>query len=478
MLVILLLIPLLFSLSLLVFRKPATVKSISIISSLAELVLTIYLLSQFKIAGGFQFDFNHPWISALGINFHLGIDGIGLLMLLLTNTLMPLIVLAGLKKSPENIHQKYLLLLIAQFALNGVFISLNAFLFYIFWELSLIPVYFIILLWGGEGRQKITLKFFIYTLFGSLLMLIAFIFIYLKTPGTHSTDINAFYHVCLEPGTQKWLFWFLFIGFAIKMPLFPFHTWQPDTYTVAPVQTTMLLAGVMSKMGIFGMLRWLLPVIPWAVYQYRDMVIVFSIIGIIYGGIIALRQKDLKKLAAYSSLAHIGLIGASIFALNIYSLQGAMLQLFAHGINIAGFFFIIDIIEKRTYTRNVNELGGIKNVDKKLAALFMLIMLGNIALPLTNGFIGEFLIFLGIFQYKPLMAVISGLTIIIGAVYMLYVYQKIMLGKTNEITRSFTKIDWKEMLVLTPIVILIIFFGVFPQPLIELVKNSIQGILF
>ena len=478
MLIILLLLPALFAAFTWIFKKNQAVTLFAIIASSFQLAYTLFLLWEFNPAAGFGFETRQTWIPAIGIDFHVAVDGIGMLMLLLTNLLMLLVMLAGLKKNKDRPQLLYLLLLLAQSALNGVFISLNAFLFYIFWELTLIPLYFILLLWGGENRQKITLKFFLFTLAGSLLMLFAFIFIYLKTAGNHSADISSFYNTCLEPSTQKWLFWLIFAGFAVKIPVFPLHNWQASTYTTAPLQGTMILAGIMSKMGIYGMLRWLLPVIPWAVYQWRDLVIILSLSGVLYAGIIAFRQKDLKSLAAWSSLSHTGLIVAGIFAFNIFSLQGVMLQVFAHAINIAGLFYIIDMIERRTYSRNPADLGGIKTSDPKLAAFFMIILLGSIALPLTNSFAGEFLIFTGIFKVNGLYMIIGGLSIIIGAVYMLYIYQKTMLGETNELTSRFMKTDWKEMMVLVPVSTLIILFGIFPQPLIEMVKYALQNLLF
>lgn len=477
MLVALILLPVILGAFTWLFKKTQAVTVYAIAAAFLQLLLTIFIILNFNPNAGFQLETCQTWLPAIGINFHTGIDGTGLLMLILTNSLMLLVMLAGLKKNKERPQLLYFLLLFTQASLNGVFISLNAFLFYIFWELTLIPLYFIILLWGGENRQKITLKFFIYTLAGSLLMLFAFIFIYLKTGGNHSADIKSFYYTCLEPATQKWLFWLIFAGFAVKVPVFPLHTWQPSTYTTAPLQGTMILAGIMSKMGIYGMIRWLLPVMPWAADQWKEVVICLSLIGILYGGIIAFRQKDLKTLAAWSSFSHTGLIVAGIFAFNIYALQGAMLQVFAHGINIAGLFYIIDMIERRAFTRNPAELGGIRTANPALAGIFMIIMLGSIALPLTNSFAGEFLIFIGLFKVRAAFMIIAGLSIIIGAVYMLYIYQKTMLGNTNKLTENFAKTEWKEYLVLIPVVILVILFGVYPQPLLDLVNFCLSGIL-
>jgi NADH-quinone oxidoreductase subunit M len=364
-----------------------------------------------------------------------------------------------------------------QGALIGVFVSLDAFLFYIFWELALIPIYFIALLWGGTDRGKITFKFFIYTLAGSLFMLLGIIYLYLQT-SNGSFDITAFYQLKLSHDTQTIIFWCFFLAFAIKMPIFPFHTWQPDTYHTAPTQGTMLLSGIMLKMGIYGVIRWMLPIVPIAISDTwgGDLAIMLSVIGIIYASVIAIMQKDIKRLIAYVSIAHVGLIGAGIFTTNINALQGAMFQMLSHGINVVGLFFVVDIIYDRTKTHAISGLGGIRNSAPQFALYFLIILLGSVSLPLTSGFIGEFLLLAGIFKYNAVIAGVAGLTIILGAVYMLSSYQKVMLGESNNTTKNFSDLTGIEKGVLIPIILMIIIMGVYPTPFLAISEPAIKNI--
>jgi NADH-quinone oxidoreductase subunit M len=366
-----------------------------------------------------------------------------------------------------------------QMALIGVFVSLDGFLFYIFWELALIPIYFICLLWGGENRARITFKFFIYTLTGSLLMLGGLIYLYLHTEGVHSFDINALYKSGqgMDLPHQSMLFWAMFMAFAIKMPIFPFHTWQPDTYTTAPTQGTMLLSGIMLKMGTYGVIRWLLPVAPVGVEHWGHLAITLSIIGIVYTSCIAIVQKDFKRLIAYSSIAHVGLISAGILALNMQGLQGSLIQMLSHGVNVVGLFFIVDIIERRTKTREIDHLGGIRNVNPQFAVLFLMVLLGSVALPLTNGFIGEFLLINGVYQYNAWAAAFAGLTVILGAVYMLRSYQSIMLGEIKPVTSTFAALTGNEKTILVIICAAIIVFGIYPKPLMDISEPAVKQLL-
>ena len=476
---LLLLIPLLSAL-LLLFIKGENAKKAALGLSLLQLVPTLFMLAQFQHNESIQFVLDFWWIPSLGISFKVGIDGISAVLVLLTNLLVPFIVLSSFhKKNYTNPHVFYALILFMQMALNGVFIALDGFLFYIFWELALIPIYFICLLWGGENRAKITFKFFLYTMVGSLFMLIALIYVYLQTPGSHSFDIQALYAAgkALPAASQAWIFWGMFLAFAIKMPVFPFHTWQPDTYTVAPTQGTMLLSGIMLKMGIYGLLRWLLPLVPAAVHEWAGFAIGLSVIGIVYASCIAIVQKDFKRLIAYSSIAHVGLISAGVFTLTIQGLQGAMVQMVSHGINVFALFYIVDEIEDRTGTRLLSDLGGVRSIAPKFATAFMIIMLGSVALPFTNGFVGEFLLMNGIYQYGAWTAAVAGLSIILGAVYMLNAYQKSMLGETNANTQSFPDMNTEEMSILIPVVLMVIAFGIYPKPLLELSEPAIAKLL-
>src|SRR3569832_2089627 len=422
MLIQLLLLPFIGAIALLLFAKEVNAKRAALVISLLGFASTLGIAGIFNPLEGTQFLADWMWVQSLGIHFKIGMDGISLLLVLLTNFLVPIIILSSFNREYKNPKLFYSLILFMQMALIGVFIALDGFLFYIFWELALIPIYLICLMWGGADRVRITLKFFIYTLFGSLLMLVGLIYLYLQTPGAHTFDINAFYALHLSASEQTWLFWAFFLAFAIKMPVFPFHTWQPDTYTDAPTPGTMLLSGIMLKMGIYGVIRWLLPVVPQGVADWGATAMVISIIGIIYASCIAMVQKDFKRLIAYSSIAHVGLISAGIFSLTLQGLQGGIIQMLSHGSNIVGMFFISDIIMQRMKTRNLPELGGIRNVAPQFATYFIIVLLATVALPLTNGFIGEFLKKNGVYQYNAYMAGVAGLTIILGAVYMLVSY--------------------------------------------------------
>jgi NADH-quinone oxidoreductase subunit M len=450
--------------------------------AILSLCVTVGLLAKFTPDASTQFVINYPWVEQLGIRFHAGIDGISMITVILTNVLMPLIILSSFKHEYKNANAFYALILFMQSGLLLVFTALDGFLFYIGWEAALIPIYFICAIWGGKDRIKVNMKFFVYTIGGSLFMLLGIIYLYLQNPAKNF-DINAFYALNLDSYQQGWLFWAFFIAFAIKMPVFPFHTWQPDTYTQAPAPGTMLLSGIMLKMGIYGVIRWLLPILPQGVNDWTTLASILSVIGIVYASIIAFTQKDAKRLIAYSSIAHVGLIAAGIFAAaslgkhGVEGLQGVMVQMLSHGVNVIGLFFVLDIISSRLKTNKIEELGGIAKVAPKLAITFLIIVLGTVALPGTNGFIGEFLLLFTVYGYNAWLGAIAGLTIIFGAVYMLRMYQKVMLGPTNGLTINFLDINGTEKIVLYTICAFIIIAGVYPKPILQLSEASVQHLL-
>jgi NADH-quinone oxidoreductase subunit M len=400
-----------------------------------------------------------------------------MLMVMLTTGLFPLIILSTFDKTYTAEKSFYALMMFMQAGLIGVFVSLDAFLFYTCWEAALIPVYFIAAIWGGAERIQATLKFFVYTILGSLFMLAALIYIYLQTPGAHSFDLNVFYQTALNSTAQSYLFWAFFVAFAIKMPIFPFHTWQPDTYTEAPTPATMLLSGIMLKMGVYGIIRWMIPVVPQAFQEWSWLAITLSVIGIVYASLIAFNQKDLKRLIAYSSIAHVGLISAGVFVFNAQALQGAMIQMLSHGVNVFALFYIIYLIESRTGTREINILGGIVHSAPKLAIVFTIIMMGSIALPLTNGFVGEFLLLAGLYQYSAIATAFAGLTIILGAVYMLRMYQRVMLGEANNLTSAFKDIHGNEKTILYIVVLLVVVMGIMPNTILSISDASVQNLI-
>lgn len=459
------------------FGKSQQARIVAFIWSLLSLGFTIYLLSVFNPGSAVaQFTIDAPWFLYSGIRFAAGIDGISMLMVLLTNGLIPLIILASFKHTYKSPGAFYGLVLFMQSGLLVVFTALDAFLFYLGWEAALIPIYFICGIWGGENRIRVNLKFFIYTILGSLIMLLGIIYMSYQTPN-NNFDIQAFYQVALSSRAQGWVFWAFFLAFAIKMPVFPFHTWQPDTYTEAPTTGTMLLAGIMLKMGIYGAIRWLVPIAPLGFVQWGPVVLALSITGIVYASLIAFTQKDIKRLVAYSSIAHVGLIAAGVFVWNTQSVQGAMIQMLNHGINVFGLFFIIDIIIRRINTRDSDKMGGIAISAPQMAVAFLIIVLGTVALPLTNGFIGEFLLLIGIFNYSFWGSVISGLTIILGAVYMFRMYQRVMLGDSTELTTGFRDIDGTEKLILVVVCALILFIGVYPHAILHISEASVKSLV-
>ena len=459
-----------------------TSKWVALIVSLVELILTTVVFFLFERNASVQYQINVVWIQSLGLNFNVGLDGISLPLVLLTNLLTPLIILSAFNRKYEKPSTLFGLILIMQMALVGVFVARDGLLFYLFWEMALIPIYFICLIWGGEHRARITLKFFIYTLAGSLFMLLALVYLYLNsssTSGGRTFDMMDLYSAgqSLPIHDQNLIFWAMFIAFAIKIPVFPFHTWQPDTYTVAPTQGTMLLSGIMLKMGIFGLIRWLVPIAPLAFNEWGSTVIILCVIGVVYGSAIALVQKDYKRLIAYSSIAHVGLIAGGLLTWSVMGIQGAMIQMISHGIIAVGLFYIVDIIFNRTHTRSLNELGGIRNAAPVLASVFIVVMLGSVALPLTSGFVGEFLLITAIFQYNNAMGVVAGLTIILGAVYTLVAFQKSMSGEVNAITSTFKDLTIQEKLVLFPIVLLILAIGIYPTPLLEISEPAVKSLI-
>ncbi|MCC7231481.1 MAG: NADH-quinone oxidoreductase subunit M [Bacteroidia bacterium] len=475
MISILILIP--FVAAIVVLFSGEKAKTISFYAAIAELIVSFYALTLFRADGGMQFVQDYWWIPSLGISYTVGADGISMLLVLLTTVLTPLIIYSSFSHNYSRPGLFYSLILIMQAALIGVFTALDGFLFYVFWELALIPIYLICLVWGGKDRVRITLKFFIYTLFGSLLMLVALIWLWLQTPGTHSFALEALYKIQLTPGQSGWIFWAFFISFAIKMPVFPFHTWQPDTYTDSPTPGTMLLSGIMLKMGVYGLIRWLLPIATEGIGQWGWLALSLSLVSVLYASIIALVQKDFKRLIAFSSIAHVGLISAGVFSLSLQGTQGAVIQMLNHGINVVGLFFIADILSTRLKTREMSEMGGIRLVAPRFSAVFIILVMASIALPLTNGFVGEFLLINGIFQVSGRMAAVAGLTIILGAVYMLTSYRKIVLGDKQARTALFADLTPQEKGVLVPLVVLIIAIGVYPSPILRFAEPSVKAIL-
>ena len=484
---VLIFFPLVAGLITFLFKKDAVVKSWALFSSIITLIvslLSIYYAKNKALSG---LEFNYEWLKYIGASFSVSLDGMGRILTLLTAISFPIIFVATYKNEYKNANLFYGLLLLTQAGLMGVFVATDALIFYFFWELAIIPVYFLCSRWGGEKRVQATFKFFIYTFTGSLLMLVGIIYMYLHTSAIHdkagilvsehSFAMSYFYSVQLSASQQNWLFWLFFIAFAIKMPVFPFHTWQPDTYEQSPTAVTMVLSGVMVKMGLLGVIRWLLPMFPLAVAKFDTLVIILSIAGILYASLLAIRQDDLKRLVAYSSIAHIGLMCATIFTTKQIGVEGVMIQMFNHGINVIGLWIVIELIEKQLGVRKISQLSGIAHKAPVLTIMLVVIGFANIALPLTNAFVGEFMMFSGLFQFNSWFAVVALVSIILAAMYTLSMIQKVFYGETNSLTATMKEISVNEQIALSIVVVAIFLTGIYPQPLFDLTKDTVTELI-
>ena len=469
MLLSFILIPFVTALLLLFIKNDKSANTIAIVSTLGTLVAAIV------VAGNGAVDFNAPWIPVLHAQFFLHADGLAKILVLLTAISFPAIIIATSQNQPKQKNIFLSLLLFTQSGLMGVFLSGDALLFYFFWELALIPVYFLSSIWGGEKRIAVTFKFFIYTFLGSLMMLIGIVFVYMHT-SDQSFLITSFAKANLTGGQQVTAFALFFTAFAIKMPIFPLHTWQPDAYEQSPTAVTMVMSAVMVKMGLYGILRWLLPLFPMAFVAHINVVVILSVIGILYASFIAIRQDDIKRLIAYSSIAHIGLMNAAIFSHHQIGIQGAMIQLFSHGINVLGLWIVADIIEQQTGTRSMQQMGGLAKKQPTLAILLVGFALANIALPLTNAFVGEFLMFNSLFQYNVWVGAAAGVSIILAAIYTLNMVQKVAYGEVSTQINQMQTINKPTQIVLIVLLIIVFVTGIFPQPLFDLTADSLQQI--
>jgi len=470
---LLILIPLISGLITFFTKSERDAKSLSLFASILTLAVSFAAVYNFFDAS--QNSFDTPWLSFIGARFSIGLDGMSKMLCLLTGIAFPIVFGSVYRNTYKRSNSFYGLMLLMQAGLMGVFMSTDLLLFYFFWEIVLIPAYFLCSGWGGEKRIPVTFKFFVYTFVGSLLMLVGILYLYSKNPE-HSFALRSMYHVKLAASDENFAFWLFFIAFAIKMPIFPFHTWQPDTYEQAPTAVTMILSGVMVKMGLFAVIRWLLPIFPEATLHYSNLIIILSVIGMLYASLIAIKQDDLKRLIAYSSIAHIGLMCAAIFSYQQVGMQGVMIQMFNHGINVIGLWIVADAIETQLGTRKFSELGGLAQKSPTLAILLVVMALANIALPLTNAFVGEFMMFNGLFRYNIWMAAISGISIILAAVYTLNMIQKIFYGNTSIVTDGAVEISNGTKIMLVVLVLVVIMLGIYPQPMLQLTNDSVQAI--
>ncbi len=470
---LLILIPLVGGMIAFFIRNEERVKSWSLLVAIAALAVMAFGLIK---GAPDQQVFSVTWMDVLGSSFSLKMDGLSTLLCLLTTLCYPVIFVSTWHNRYTSPGSFYALMLLAQAGILGVFLAADGLLFYFFWELALIPVYFLCSRWGGEKRITVTFKFFVYTFVGSLLMLLGLLYLYYQTPDA-SFSLESLYQVKLTTGQQSWLFWLFFIAFAVKMPVFPLHTWQPDTYEQSPTAVTMVLSALMVKMGLFAVVRWLLPVLPAGALMYDNIVIGLSVVGMIYASILAMQQDDIKRLIAYSSIAHIGLMSATLFVNNESGLQGAMIQFFSHGVNVLGMWIVADKIEQQLGTRKMSELGGLAQKAPTLAILLVIVALANVALPLTNAFVGEFLMFNGLFQFNIWYAAVGAVSIILSAVYTLRMIQKVFYGNGTANTVQAVDINWFEKISLSVIVVAIFMMGIYPAPVFSLAKDTVTLIL-
>ncbi len=419
---------------------------------------------------------SYQWLTSIGSNFGLILDGLTRTMSLLTAIVFFLVFLIVPSEQYKDANKFFGLMLLTQCGLYGVFMATDALVFYLFWELALIPVYFLASIWGGEKRIRATFKFFIYTFIGSLFMLLAILYMYNKTNGT-SFSLMSFFNLNNTTSEQTWLFLAFFIAFAIKMPLFPLHTWQPEAYEQSPTPVTIVLSSVMVKMGLFGMLRWVLPLFPLAVKQFNTWIIIVAAIGVVYASLVAIYQDNIKRLIAYSSIAHIGLMAIGILTFKQMAVEGVLLQMFNHGINIAALWMVAYVIEKQTGITAISQLGGLAKRAPILAIFMVIASLANVALPLTNAFIGEFMIFNGIYQFNWMVAAFTGLSIIFSAVYTLNVIKHVFYGEERIALSAFVDIKGMQILVFVVLTTLIIIVGMYPAPFFKMFSDSVGLIL-
>lgn len=470
--------PIIGGLSLLTVKRDNlwAIRTMALTISMVELLLTLPLWFLFdKTTHLMQFTEFHPWVPALNINYSVGIDGISVLFILLSALITLLSILVSWKSVTTKVLEFFVALLILEGAMIGVFCALDFFLFYIFWEAMLIPMFLIIGIWGGPNRLYATVKFFLYTLVGSLLMLVGIIALY--NQGGQTFDIVKLAEQSYSFKLQLILFWAFFAAFAVKVPMWPLHTWLPDAHTEAPTAGSVILAGILIKMGAYGFLRFSMPILPDATQAMMIPMIVLSLIGIVYGAIICLAQTDLKRLIAYSSVSHMGFVTLGLYALNTQGIEGGILQMINHGIVTGALFLGIGMVYERTHTRAIADYGGLASTMPVFASFFLLFTLAAVGLPGTNGFIGEFLILLGGFVARPWAAVFAATGLILGAWYMLWLYQRIFFNPVNDKVRGLPELDTREIVTLVPMVVLIFWIGLFPNALLSFVHVSVAHLL-
>jgi NADH-quinone oxidoreductase subunit M len=471
--------------------RPAAVRKFATGVAFFDFLLSVPLWFAFDRQGPlFQFRESGSWIETIGVRYEFGIDGIALLLVLLTTLLGFLSFLSSWSAIATREKEYYVFLLLLQTGMLGVFMALDFFLFYVFWEVMLLPMYFLIGIWGGPRRLYAAIKFFLYTLVGSVLMLLGILALYFYNgPGLLGWEglgneltfsILQFHSIApqIPLDLQLWIFWAFFIGFAIKVPMFPFHTWLPDAHVEAPTAGSVILAGVLLKMGTYGFVRFSLPILPDATMELLPWMAAISIIGILYGALVAMAQKDIKKLVAYSSVSHLGFVMLGLFALNGPGIAGAVLQMINHGLSTGALFLLVGIIYERRHTRLIAEYGGLSAVMPRYATIFLIITMSSIGLPALNGFVGEFTILVGAFDRNWLWALAGAIGIVLGAAYMLWMYQRVFFGPlTNPENRNLPDLDKRELAYLVPIVLLCFWIGLYPKPFFDVLEKPVKQVV-
>ncbi|MSO83380.1 MAG: NADH-quinone oxidoreductase subunit M [Acidobacteria bacterium] len=463
-------------------RRDGVIRWLSLGVALATFAVTLGLWAGFDAtAAGFQFVERRPWIPAFGIDYHVGVDGISLLLVVLTGFLTPIALLSSWGSIERKVKEFSIFMLALEAAMIGVFISLDLFLFYVFWDAMLIPMYFLIGIWGYDRRIYAAIKFMLYTMAGSVLMLIAILglaFLHKAATGTYTFDLLKLYSLNIAPQTQMWFFLAFTVAFAIKVPLFPFHTWLPDAHVQAPTAGSVILAGVLLKMGTYGLLRFSFPLFPQAAAYFAPWLALLAVIGIIYGALVAMVQPDMKKLVAYSSVSHLGFVVLGICAMNAQGVQGAIYQMLAHGVSTGGLFLLVGMLSDRRHTRLISEFGGLKAVMPRLTAAFMIITLASIGLPGLNGFVGEFLILLGAFRWDPRFVFAAGLGVILSAVYMLWMFQRVFYGPvTHEANATLPDLQPREWAGVLPLCAAALVMGIFPTLFLKPMEASVEALV-
>jgi len=463
--------------------KEEILKWMALVISLVEFAVSLPLFIFFdEGVAGMQFVERIPWIPEWGVNYVIGIDGISLLLVLLTTFLTVLCILNSWRSVERMIKEYMIVFLILETGMIGVLASLDLILFYVFWEVTLIPMYLIIGVWGGPRRIYAAVKFFLYTMAGSVLMLVAILALYFlngKATGEYTFDLLKLYQTVLPINTQYLMFAAFGVAFAIKVPMFPFHTWLPDAHVEAPTAGSVILAGVLLKLGTYGFIRFAIPLFPVAAFKAVPIISVLALIGIIYGALVSMMQADLKKLVAFSSVSHLGFVMLGMFAFNVQGVQGSIYQMLNHGVSTGALFLIVGMIYERRHTRMIADFGGLAQVMPLFATFFMVVTLSSIALPGTNGFVGEFLILLGTFKANPVYGVFGATGVILAAAYMLWMFQRVMFGAvTHKENRRLKDLNLREIVTLIPIVVMIVWMGVYPKFFFKKMELSVQHFLY